>query len=1029
MAFAFLAVGLAGFGGLLIEFVWVRRFGLLLGNTSESAALVIGAYLLGLGIGGLGVRWLAERGPRPRLAVALYGAVAVTALGLDLFLRALPPLPFVGGLALLPVVPGIPTVLMGVAFPLVFAALGPQATRWQVGGLAAANLAGSLVATAIAANFLIPRIGMSATMLLGSAAYLAAALSLAGTLRKQRSVRVQEPGAPRVDLGWLAVAAVLSGMLIVGDQIFLLRRMPFYLEGFQPTLSAVLAACLLGLTLGSAFGTPLLARLLGDRAVPGALVAAVVWINLGPQEWVAPFSHIRVTSDFAMHGRLWLAALLVAGPACFFLGAVLPLALTRFDDPAARSVAAGRLFFWQGVGSIAGSLLISHLLTGLFPVAYFSVVPMVLGLLSVLLLAPQIRAPGSAILTVAVIASAALGVSGTGPPWAPDPPLALRGIPSSHWKRFIAHRSDSINTASAVYDRTVHSMLLYTNEFPAAATGPGADYMQFLGHLPFLLRDELNEIAVIAFGTGTSARSVTEWESPSTIHFVEISRAVIELSGQYAGAGPLEEPRPRDFLRDPRARVHVTDGRRFLARCEPDTLDLVTMEPLLPYAPGTAYLYTREFYRLASRSLKPDGLLVQWIPTHAVPPDHYESMVATFARSFTHPSLWMLDGATILVGSDTPHVPELRDVARRLEAASETARTSLHEARIASKWDLPAVFVAADFVAAFDGVVDLSDDRPFVEKLGVWKYDGSWRFFKVANFTLLLKLAGRAGNTPMDEPELARLRQKRMQGFRNFRAAGTAKGPRRMALATAADRAYSEARRMAPESTAIYHEALINRRLIAVAALENKRGQALDDHIRLNLSRDPGEPAYQAARSLPGISRDLKLSPIEAARRAAAIKPSFYSNAPEFLRGTLRRLPNRSPLEGLSDLPAPGELADLVAEDDPLGTALRAAYRVRSALALIEVLKLRRLSGKQQRALGPLLDPALFESSRDAITARHGDAKREIDALGRPDLAPSQSAPAPSVSGRTPGESLQPSNDRAAALLFDSAEPASGPPH
>ena len=92
-------------------------------------------------------------------------------------------------------------------------------------------------------------------------------------------------------------------------------------------------------------------------------------------------------------------------------------------------------------------------------------------------------------------------------------------------------------------------MVLYTNEFRAAETGPFADYMQVLGLLPFLLRDGLERVAVVAFGTGTTAEAVTLWPSLREIHLVEISRAVFHLAPHFAGEGPLEQTRTPNFLR------------------------------------------------------------------------------------------------------------------------------------------------------------------------------------------------------------------------------------------------------------------------------------------------------------------------------------------------------------------------------------------------------------------------------------------------------------------------------------------------
>ncbi len=985
------AVVLSGLGGLLFELVMVRRYGLLLGNTSEASSLVIGGYLLGLGLGGLLVSRILRTDLRPlRWAASLYAAVAVTALALDRLLIALPPLPFGAGLLLLLATPGIPTVLMGAAFPLVFAALGEDAGSWRVGGLMAANLAGSLLATALGGTLWIPEYGLQATALLASLAYLAAAGMLlvpTPTARRRRSERL-DAATDLPALGFLATAAALSGGLVVGLQLLLLRRLPFYLEGFEPTLSGVLAAVLLALTLGSAFGTPLLARAFGERALPVSLMLAALCLSLGLHEHaVGPLARRPFSTEFGMHARIWLCAVVAAGPACFFLGAILPLCVARFGDPGIRSALAGRLFFWQGIGSITGSLLVGQLLPLAWGEGFFVLTPLALALIALACLARRLPRTLVASTVVGVALASLLGWSGAGTLLEPDPPLLGPRADGRSPLEFLGHRTDSTVTASVAYDRRKHSLVLYTNEFRAAETGPFADYMQLLGHLPFLLGGDLDELAVIAFGTGTTARSVTQWKSPKRIHLVEISPAVFSLAGHFAGDAPLAEPRTPAFLRDARTSVHLTDGRRYLALREPASLDLVTMEPLLPYSPGTASLYTREFYELALRTLTDHGLLVQWVPTHAVLPDHYESLLATFARSFPSHSVWFLDGATILVGSRKPHIPELPVLERNLSAAGRAARVGLHEAHVASLEDLIAAFVGDDLLAVVADAPDVIDDRPFVERVGVWKYDGRQRFFYDPNIRVLEELAGQVGGSPLASSAWSQMRARRIRAYRRLLDATRRRDPLRSA--GEAGELLALAREILPRSVLLYHEQILASRFETKLVLAQRGGRGVADVVIRQLTRDPGSALLQAARALPALRahRDGHgLSRGEAAARARAIAPYFFLSPPRFLASIAPPEPGRSPLEDIEILPEGVQLADLTRGDDPLAIALRAAYRVRAGLAWIGVLAERPLTGRERKALSPLLDPILFERAAQAIAARGGSPQTELAPLARPEL-------------------------------------------
>ena len=122
----FVAAGLAGLGGLLLQLVLVRRHGLLLGNTAEAAALVLALFLLGLGLGGLyGPRLpVARRRPLGSAAVA-YALVALTAVTADGLLARMAPVGWLSGVVLALLAPGLPTLCMGAAFPLLFSTLPP----------------------------------------------------------------------------------------------------------------------------------------------------------------------------------------------------------------------------------------------------------------------------------------------------------------------------------------------------------------------------------------------------------------------------------------------------------------------------------------------------------------------------------------------------------------------------------------------------------------------------------------------------------------------------------------------------------------------------------------------------------------------------------------------------------------------------------------------------------------------------------------------------------------------------------------
>ncbi len=987
-----LAALLAGAGGLAAELALLRRHGLLLGNTSDAATAVLATFLVGLGIGSLLAARFGGARRSPLLGAAAYALVAVLVFGGGELLGAVlarhgPVGPLVG-FALAVLVPGLPAAAMGLAFPLLFHGLHG---RLAPALLVATNTAGSVVAAWAAGNFAIPLWGIGATLDAAAVAYLGAAVLafVAGVRGAPQAVRVgATTPAPRT---WPTPApgalrtAGASGLLLLGHELLLLRRMPFFLEGFQPTLSGVVAGCLFAVTLGAA-AAPWLARVArpGVVLVFGALAAA-----LAIPEWVGPWlGRWPVDGDTGLHLRILGTAFAAAFLPCFAAGAVPAMLLVEAaeDD---RDRLAGLLFLAQGIGALAASLGVGWLAPALFPERFFVATPLAV-VLAVLLAAARPGASRPLRLGVAALAVllALVGAGGPGSLLDPRPPIVGSRNDRPGALRPLAHRVDRITTASVAHDRRNHGMVLFTDEFRAAETGPGTAYMRVLGHLPFLLRADLAEVAVIALGTGTTAAAVVEWPDPTRIHVVEISSAVLSLADRFAGDGPVPTGDAAPFLADPRTVVHLEDGRRWLADVPERSLDLVTMEPLLPYAPGTAPLYSAEFYALARTRLAADGLLVQWIPTHSMPTGMFETLVATFCDAFPHTSAWLVDQSTLLVGSATPHLADAAPLAARLAAAPAAARATLHEAGIAGLDDLRAAFVGRLDAASWIDVPRLVDDRPFLESIGYWSGERRLGFLG-GNLAVL---AEQVGPAPFDAGDLRNLRVDRLLGLRARSLALPVLDPTGVE-ARAAVKGAALARSVLPRSVLLHHEETLALRRLIERETDPTRSESrvavrlAEEHLR----RDP----TSALLRYRALAAEPRLDPEEVARiaaldptligRLAAQDPRLADVAP----GVDGELPP-SPLDDLAQLPGDPELARIAARDDPRGAVYRAAYPYRCAVALIAQAAERPLDDAETRALAPLLDPATFETLAAVVLDARGPAGLVLEVLPmwRRDLPP-----------------------------------------
>lgn len=250
------------------------------------------------------------------------------------------------------VVVGGPAVAMGLAFPRLFDGLPGRRTP---GVLVAVNTLGSVFAAWAAGNVCVPLLGMRVTLVLAVLAYvLAAAILRLASARSSSSLVVSgfvpAPGTPGDAPSRTRRLAFLSGLLAIGFEILLFRRLPFHLEGFQPTFAGVLAGFLVTMAIGAASTALWPSRWSGTRGATVALVLGIVGAVLGLHEFIGPmFARQSVTSDLGYHLRILGAATLAAAPVGLPAGAVVPLLLAAYPRPRA---AASRGLSSAGKGSV-----------------------------------------------------------------------------------------------------------------------------------------------------------------------------------------------------------------------------------------------------------------------------------------------------------------------------------------------------------------------------------------------------------------------------------------------------------------------------------------------------------------------------------------------------------------------------------------------------------------------------------------------------------------------------------------------------
>jgi spermidine synthase len=128
---------------------------------------------------------------------------------------------------------------------------------------------------------------------------------------------------------------------------------------------------------------------------------------------------------------------------------------------------------------------------------------------------------------------------------------------------------------------------------------------------------------IICFGMGTSYRSALSWNVETTA--VELVPSVKEAFAFYHADAP-------QVLKNPKGRIVVDDGRRFLNRTR-EKFDVIVIDPPPPIeAAGSSLLYSEEFYAVAKARLNPNGIVAAWVPVGA--PDSGQAILRSLVNSF-----------------------------------------------------------------------------------------------------------------------------------------------------------------------------------------------------------------------------------------------------------------------------------------------------------------------------------------------------------------------------------------------------------
>ena len=687
---------LSGAAALIYQTAWHRLLGLFAGADTIAAALVVGAFLLGLGIGSLAAGLYADRLSR-RAALIAFAicevGIAVFAvlspwLYYDVIYRGLLPLAESRGVIFAIVFAGLlwPTFLMGCSLPFLSKAVVSQiaGSAQLIGWLYGLNTLGAGVGAFFGGWYLIGTVGFDKAVYLGALINLIVAgggLLLARGLDMEAARPAQKTMASETADGvvwrW-ALLVFVSGFLIVALQIVWYRLIGVLLQSNGYSFSLVLTVFLLGDAAGLLVGARFIDRIADPRrffflmqGIATALALAGAWfVYFGIGAGILPATfvdHDIMGPNTANPALILLLLAIVVLPASFIMGFSFPVvqkAVQRDLDRLGSRV--GLVQLANIVGNSMGSLVAGLLLLDLAGTAGTLKLLVAIGLAFSLLQLAGPRATRWAYVPAAVL------VAG----------LALFPGGEAFWRRLHGLTDEKAIVAE---DKTGLSLLKMSGK--DAKDEGGRLYIQghsqsrlpfdtvhaYLGAIGPLTHDAPKRVLVIGSGTGGTPYAAGLNPATEKVKVIEIVAPVIETLKTYIAAGGKSGV--DELLSGKRFDVTVADGRHSLA-LDPVRYDVIEADAILPKTALSGLLNSREFFEQVRTKLAPGGIYVQWAPT--------ERSVETFRSVF--PYVTMVHPA--LLGSDRP-IPYSREKIASLLAqpgvAAHLAAARIDKAEL-GKW-------------------------------------------------------------------------------------------------------------------------------------------------------------------------------------------------------------------------------------------------------------------------------------------------------------------------------------------------------
>jgi spermidine synthase len=279
----------------------------------------------------------------------------------------------------------------------------------------------------------------------------------------------------------------------------------------------------------------------------------------------------------------------------------------------------------------------------------------------------------------------------------------------------ILYIKEGVNAHVSVVEGAGQRAIRINGKVVATTTAIDMSNQMALAHIPMLLNDDPQRTMIVGLGAGVTAGHLASYK-PESLDIVEIEPAVLGASKTLADING--SPWTQEGVN-----IIYADGRNYVLAGVPG-YDVITSDPIHPYAQGAGSLYTVEHFRNCMKLLNDDGVMAQWLPLYGMSDADSRSIVASFCEVFPHASYWVAPNPkgqatfkrdAILIGSRQP-----------LEIDVEMLEMRLQHPKIAEMvkpygWHEPAAFISGFLMqdkalrAYASGATLNTDNYPVIE--------------------------------------------------------------------------------------------------------------------------------------------------------------------------------------------------------------------------------------------------------------------------------------------------------------------------